>query len=251
MTANLFHIYDKFLALREDGFINTGLEECAYSEERPDGNVRPLVLIQSEHKYNEWLDKLNRWRESVDKLCEGDPVRFKRSAKIFSPEPLLLKDVYRVEVRESTATSQRKQEKSKIVTRQKRLVDAEAINAERTGDYAQYNRYKAQLDTMLADDDEYYLIRTSGYKDVRLLIYMDASSEPIKHSLSYVGAYIMPSKTCSASFLSLPSESQQEKKRSDALDFTNIREIEHSLGIRGRIYSYSDYEKVKRDRKPA
>lgn len=246
---DLLELYEKFLSLRSE-LIETALKQATYSEKRDTGNVRPLVILKSDIHLDEYERKINELDNIAKLLTKGDPVRFKATAKIFNPAPAIYKDVYRIDVRESESTSQQKIEKRKIIKRMYNLLEAERHNARSTGDNSPIERIRAEIDTMENDGEEFYLRRASGYKDVRVLIYLSSDSkEPIKVSLSFAGIYVKPSKDAPENFISLPEQSRQLVERSDKFDISGITMIKHSLAMRGKLYKYSEYEAAKKQAK--
>ncbi len=246
---DLLEVYEEFLQKRSE-LVEKALEQADYSESRDTGNVRPLVVLKSELHRKEWEAKISELQRLTDTLTNGDPVRFKATAKIFNPAPALYKNVYRVDVRESESTSQQKIEKRKIIKRMKNLLEAERHNARSTGDDTNIKRIRSEIETMENDGEEFYLRRASGYKDIRALLYFGSDSkEPVKVSLSFAGLFIEPSHDAPENFISLPEQSRQLVERSDKFDIAGITMIKHSLAMRGKLYKYSEYEAAKQKAK--
>lgn len=242
---DLLNVYEEFLSLRSE-LVETALEQAAYYEKRDTGNVRPLVVLKSDLHVRDWESKIKKLERLTNMLTEGDPVRFKASAKIFNPAPALYKNVYRVDVRESESTSQQKIEKRKIIKRMKNLLEAERHNARSTGDDTPVKRIRAEIETMENDGEEFYLRRATGYKDIRALLYLSSDSkDPVKVSLSFAGLFIEPAKDAPQNFISLPEQSRQMVERSDKFDMAGITMIKHSLAMRGKLYKYSEYLAAK------
>lgn len=239
-------LYEQFKELKKD-IEEKALEQAAYYEKREDTKCRPLVVIKDDAEFEVWKNAIERFKELAKALCEGDPVRFKPNAKIFNPAPLLLDNVYRCEIRESDAISQRKIKKELMVKRMKNLLEAEKFKSHSSGDHSKITLIQEQLEKMENDDDEFYLVRAGGYKDIRLLIhYNEKYEEPEKYNLSYTGAFIRPQKGRENSVLSLPQESRMLNGRTPKLDWAGVKRIEHSIVQRGIVYSYNSYENMKR-----
>lgn len=242
---DLFNIYDSFLSTKQE-LIDTALKQAVFSEERDTGNVRPLVVLKSDLHMKEWEQRIKKLNDLAEILIKGDPVRFKATAKIFNPAPVLFKEVYRVDVREAESTSQSKIDKQKIIKRMRNLLAAEKHNSTSTGDYSKVHQIASEIKTMVNDGEEFYLRRAGGYKDIRCLIYLTKECrEPIKVSLSFAGVFIRPSKDSPENFISLPQQSRQLVERADKLDISRITQIKHSLALRGKLYKYSEYLAAK------
>lgn len=247
---NLLKIYEEFLELRER-LIKEALEKSAFCEERESGNVRPFVVLENEEEYDYFMSLFGEWDNKMILLTQNDPVRFKETARIFNPPPMIIRDVHKVSIREMKSTSQQKIEKAKILKRMNNLLANEKESAEQTGDYAHYKAIKEEIRIMNLDDEEFYLRRAGGYPDIRALLYLDKDSvEPTKASVSYAGIFVLPHKDADrANFLSLPDQSRQEKVRNDSWEEKKMKPIKCSLGLKGKLYKHSEFEASKRKSK--
>lgn len=246
---DLPNIYEQFLSKKET-LINQALKEAHFFEKRATGNVRPLVILKSDEHHKEWGKRINELKSLAEKLTNGDPVRFKPKAKIFNPAPTIFDSVYRIDVRESEAVSQKKIEKSSILRRMRNLLEDEKFNSITTGNYDKVHTITEQIKVMENDGEEFYLRRAAGYKDIRCLIYLTKNcTEPVKVNLSFAGLFVKPSPDAPENFISLPQQSRQTVERSDRLDLSGVTQVQHSLAMRGKIYRYSEYESLKRKAK--
>lgn len=241
---DIFKLYDKFIS-EKDNLIADALNSAEYFEKRAAGNVRPLVVSKNKSDTDKWEKRINDLAEIAKKLTEADPVRFKPTAKLFKPAPQLIKNVSHIEVRESESTSQSKVPKANIIKRMNALLEAEKHNALTTGDNAKIHQIVEEIKLMEADSDEFYLRRASGYKDIRCFVYLKDQDEPIRVSLAFTGLFVEPANNAKTPFISLPEMSKQLNSRWDKLDFSSVKQIRHSLTMRGKLYSYNDYLALK------
>lgn len=234
----LFETYTQFLAVREE-VIALAVKHSIYSEDRDGKKVRPLAKIKSDKVLTEVSRLIAKWKLLADKLCEEDPIRYSRTAAIFSPEPTILYDRSEIFIKESTAISTRIKTKEKILFQLRNMRRGE-FNAG-GGMNDKVRALDKEIKFFVTDEEENYRVRSTGYTSIIILHRDKHSIDCIKTNVTFAGVFFYdPDNSCTVHF-----PTQVDYERADKIESMGITPINCSLNLKGVLLRESDIVKAK------
>ena len=236
----LFKIYNDFLKLREE-LINYAIDKAVYVEDRGAEKVRPIAKLSNETELQHVSKLIAQWESTVKTLCKGDPVRYNPTSRIFSPIPKILYDRVDLFINETTAVSTRKIARTRILQRlHKDWMTEKNINGARS---KLARNLRNEMRKFENDPEEFYRIRSLGYKDVILQHRNHREGELDKIRAPFNGTFFYdPTGKCR---VHLPEHQKRSFERVDNISSMGLKPVRTSLNIKGVLLRQSDIDKAK------